>query len=47
VCRLSAAVITADGRVTPDERLVCASLLSQWGVSDTLVTHVIMRDRGH
>lgn len=47
VCRLSAAVITADGRVTTDERLVYASLLSQWAVSDTMVTHAIMRDRGY
>lgn len=30
VYRLSAAVITADGRVTTDERLVYKSLLSQW-----------------
>lgn len=47
VCRLSAAVITADGRVTADERLVYASLLSQWAVSDTMVAHAIMQDRGH
>lgn len=47
VCRLSAAVITADGRVTGDERLVYASLLSLWGLTDTMVAHAIMRDRGH
>lgn len=47
VCRLSAAVITADGRVTADERRVYASMLSQWAVSDTMVAHAIMRDRGH
>jgi hypothetical protein len=47
VCRLSAAVITADGRVTTDERLVYASMLSQWAVSDMMVAHAIMRDRGH
>jgi hypothetical protein len=47
VCRLSAAVITADGRVTTDERLVHATLLSQWDVTDTMVAHAIMRDRGH
>jgi uncharacterized tellurite resistance protein B-like protein len=44
VCRLAAAVITADGRVTPDERLVYTSLLSQWFVTDTMVTQAIMRD---
>lgn len=47
VCRLSAAVITADGRVTGDERLVYASLLAHWGVTDTMVAHAIMRDSGH
>lgn len=46
VCRLSAAVITADGRVTADERLVYASMLSHWGVTDTMVAHAIMRDHG-
>lgn len=46
VCRLSAAVITADGRVTTDERVVYKSLLSQWAVSDTMVAHAIMRDCG-
>ncbi len=47
VCRLSAAVITADGRVTTDERLVYASMLGQWAVTDTMVAHAIMRDREH
>jgi hypothetical protein len=47
VCRLSAAVITADGRVTADERLVYESMLCQWGVTDAMVTRAIMRDRGH
>jgi len=47
VCRLSAAVIAADGRVTTDERLVYASLLSHWSVSDIMVAHAIMRDREH
>lgn len=46
VCRFSAAVITADGRVTAGERLVHAALLSHWHVSDTMVAHAIMRDRG-
>ena len=47
VCRLSAAVITADGRVTGDERQVYASLLSKWGVTQTMVAHAIMRERLH
>lgn len=47
VCRLSAAVITADGKVTGDERQVYASLLSQWGVTQTMVAHTIMRDHLH
>lgn len=46
VCRFSAAVITADGRVTADERLVHGALLSHWRVSDTMVAHAIMCDRG-
>lgn len=36
VCRLSAAVITADGRVTGDERQVYASLLGHLGVTQTM-----------
>jgi hypothetical protein len=47
VCRLSAAVITADGRVTGDERQVYASLLGHWGVTQTMVAHAIMRDHLH
>jgi hypothetical protein len=47
VCRLAAAVITADGRVTDDERQIYAWLLGQWGVTQTMVTHAIMRDRWH
>jgi hypothetical protein len=44
VCRLSAAVITADGRVTGDERLVYGSLQSQWGVTDAMVARAIMQE---
>lgn len=47
VCRLSAAVITADGRVTGDERQVYSSLLGHWGVTQTMVAHAIMRDHLH
>lgn len=44
VCRLSAAVITADGCVTGDERLVYGSLQNQWSVTDTMVSHAIMQE---
>lgn len=44
VCRLAAAVITADGRVTGGERLVYSSLLGYWGISQDMVTHAIMCD---
>ena len=46
VCRLAAAVITADGRVTADERLVYASLLGHWDVTDAMVARAILRERG-
>lgn len=44
VCRLSAAVITADGRVTGGERQVYAALLDFWGVKQTSAAHAIMRE---
>jgi len=44
---LSAAVTTADGRVTVGERQVQASLLGQWGVTQTMVAHAILRDHLH
>lgn len=47
VCRLSAAAITADGRITGDERLVYSSLLAQWGVTQSMVTQAIRHDRVH
>jgi hypothetical protein len=47
VCRLSAAVIAADGRVTGDERQVYASLLGHWGVTQTMVAHAGMYDPWH
>lgn len=46
VCRLAAAVITADGCVTADERLVYASLLGHWDVTDAMVARAILRERG-
>ncbi|MDP3874801.1 MAG: hypothetical protein Q8Q80_19250 [Methyloversatilis sp.] len=47
VCRLSAAVITADGRVTGDGRQVYASLPGSWGVTQTMLAHAIMQDHLH
>ena len=41
VCRVSTALITADGRVTADERLVNASLKSQWRVSDRALPRMV------
>jgi hypothetical protein len=47
VCRLAAAAITADGRVTRDERLVYEHLLASWRISQTMVAHAIIGDRAH
>jgi hypothetical protein len=47
VCRLSAAVITADGCITGDERQVYASLLGQWALTQSMVTNAIRRDEWH
>jgi hypothetical protein len=47
VCRLSAAAITADGRVTDDERLIYTSLLQRWSVTPTMVADAIRHDRRH
>jgi hypothetical protein len=47
VCRLSDAVISADGRVTCDEHLVHATLLGHWDVTPMMVAHAVMRERGH
>ena len=47
VCRLSAAVITADGRITSGERQVYELLLGQWALTPTMVAHAIMRDQWH
>ncbi len=45
VCRLAAAVITADGRVTHDERLVYDHALARWRISQASVTQAILHDR--
>lgn len=47
VCRLAAAVITADGRISGDERLVYEHTLATWHISQTMVSHAIMNDRPH
>ena len=47
VCRLSAAVITADGRVTGGERQVYESLLGQWALTESMVVDAIRRDPWH
>lgn len=41
LCRLAAAVVTADGCVTSGERLVYAHMLARWGISDAMVTQAI------
>lgn len=45
VCRLAAAVITADGRVTHDERLVYDHALARWRIPASDVTQAILHDR--
>lgn len=45
LCRLAAAVVTADGRVTSDERQVYTHMLARWGISDAMVTQAILADR--
>ena len=45
VCRLAAAVITADGRVTHDERLVYDHALARWRIKQSDVTLAILQDQ--
>jgi hypothetical protein len=45
VCRLAAAVIAADGRVTHDERLVYDHALARWHINQSEVVRAILRDR--
>jgi hypothetical protein len=47
VCRLSAAVITANGCVTGEERQVYASLLGQWSLTHSMVANAIRHDQYH
>jgi hypothetical protein len=45
VCRLAAAVITADGRVSHDERLVYEHALAHWRIDQETVAQAILHDR--
>ncbi len=47
VCRLAAAVITADGCITDNERLVYEHTLGRWGISRERVSQAILRDSRH
>jgi hypothetical protein len=47
VCRLAAGVITADGRVSKDERRVYGHMLGRWHVSQPMVTEAILHDHEH
>lgn len=44
VCRLAAAVITADGQVSGDERLVFDHALARWHISRSILTEAILHD---
>jgi tellurite resistance protein len=44
VCRLAAAVITADGRVSGDERLVYSHVLGRWKIPQSSVAQAILHD---
>lgn len=44
VCRLAAAVITADGRVSHDERLVYEHALAHWRIDQEMVAQAILHD---
>ncbi|HYN62583.1 MAG TPA: hypothetical protein VET87_24020 [Rubrivivax sp.] len=47
VCRLAAGVITADGRVSKDERRVYDHILGHWQISQPMVTDAILHDHDH
>lgn len=47
LCRLAAAVITADGVVSVDERMVYGHVLARWRISQSMVTQAILHDRPH
>ena len=44
VCRLAAAVITADGCISVDERMVYSHVLGRWRISHSMVTQAILHD---
>ena len=44
VCRLAAAAVTADGRVSGDERLVFDHALARWHISRSMLTDAILHD---
>ena len=44
-CRFAAAVITADGQITPDEQMVYNHALARWRVSQAMVSQAILDDR--
>lgn len=44
VCRLAAAVVTADGQVSGDERLVFDHALARWHVSRSMLSDAILHD---
>lgn len=45
VCRLAAAVITADGRVTADERLLFDHVLDTWNINHRMIADAILAER--
>lgn len=45
VCRLCAAAITADGRISGDERRVYDHTLGYWNIRQDQVAHAILHDR--
>lgn len=45
VCRFAAAVLTADGQVSGDERLVFDHVLARWRIHRSMVTEAILHDR--
>jgi tellurite resistance protein len=47
VCRFAAAAMTADGKVSNDERLVYDHTLLHWQITPTMVSHAILNDRLH
>lgn len=47
VCRMAAAAVTADGHVSPDERLVYDHALAHWHISRSMVTDAILHDGVH